>query len=86
LIVVSLCRSVHYGSETEHLQSSSGNMNVITGSLVIARPRDRFQRYLAHPLWPAPGGRVDPLVGPQCGISNDAVEVEQQVARVNASG
>src|SRR5271157_5469402 len=53
---------------------------------VIARSRDRFQRHQAHPLWPTPGGRVDSLVWPQGRISNDAVEVEQQVARVNASG
>ena len=32
------------------------------GLAVIARPRNRFQRYEPHPLWPAPGGRVDPLV------------------------
>src|SRR5271165_4461708 len=53
---------------------------------VIARSRDRFQRHQAHPLWPTPGGRVDSLVWPQGRISNDAVEVEQQVARVNSSG
>ena len=32
------------------------------GLAVIARPRDRFQRYEPHPLWPTPGGRVDRLV------------------------
>src|SRR5208337_4844666 len=53
---------------------------------VIARSRNRFQRYQAHPLWPTAGGRVDSLVWPQCRISNDAVEVEKQVARINVSG
>src|SRR5271169_6013004 len=56
------------------------------GRAVIARPRNRLQRYEPHPLCPAPGGRVDRLVWPQCRISNDAVEVEQQVARINVSG
>src|SRR5208337_3494349 len=56
------------------------------GIAVVSRARDRFQSYEPHPDWSTPGGWIEFLVWPQCRISNDAVEVEQQVARVNALG